>query len=172
MVVNNDHFINDVLYDPGDHRLTVERYDTDYVLVAARILADPNDAADLAAVNGLQDQLTLTAESARPFVMPDYDQASFEATRDALLALSRGMTSFARPSAARMPSTRSGICSARRPVGAGSPSRRRTTSTSIPGFRPASTRSRCATFRSTASGRSRSTTPTGTSSRTTATPTA
>ena len=96
MIVNNDHYINDVLHDPGDHRLTVDRYDTDYVLVAVRILVDPNDPADLAAVNELQDQLTLTAESARPFVMPDYDQASFDATSDALLALSRGMSSFAR----------------------------------------------------------------------------
>jgi len=94
MVVNNEHYINEVLHDPGDHPLTVDRFETDYVAVAARILVDPNDAADLDAVHGLQDRLVLTAESARPFVMPDYDQASFDATRELILALARGLTSF------------------------------------------------------------------------------
>ena len=94
MVVNNDHYINDVFHDAGDHELTVDRFDTDYVLVAARILVDPNDPADLAAVHQLQDQMALTARSARPFVMPDYDAASFDATRDAVLTLARGLTAF------------------------------------------------------------------------------
>jgi hypothetical protein len=94
MVVNNDHYINDVLHEPGDHRLTVDRFDTDYVLVAARTLVDPEDSADLAQVNKLQDQVILEAGSERPFVMPDYDQESSDATRDALIALSRGLTAF------------------------------------------------------------------------------
>ncbi len=95
MVVNNDHYINAVLHQPGDHELTVERFDTDYVLVAVRILADPNDPADLEIVHGLQDRIELRAGSARPFEAPDYDVASFDATRDAILTLARGMSSFA-----------------------------------------------------------------------------
>jgi hypothetical protein len=91
MVVNNDHYINEVWHSPGDHELSIDRFDTDYVLVAARILADPNDPADLASVNKLQDQMTLRAASDRPFVMPDYDQASLDTTRQALLTLVRGM---------------------------------------------------------------------------------
>ena len=51
MVVNNDHYINDVFHDVGEHELTVDQFDTDYVLVAARILVDPNDPADLEAVH-------------------------------------------------------------------------------------------------------------------------
>ena len=94
MVVNNDHYINDVLRTPGDHQLTVERYDTDYVLVAARILVDPNSSTDLDAVHALQDELVLDADSDRPFAMADYDTASFDATRQALLTLSRGMHAF------------------------------------------------------------------------------
>ena len=61
MVVNNDHYINEVLHSPGEHELTVDRFDTDYVLVAARILVDPNDPADLAAVHALQDQIGAAA---------------------------------------------------------------------------------------------------------------
>jgi hypothetical protein len=94
MIVNNDHYINDVLHRPGEHELTVDRYDTDYVLVAARILVDPADAADLATVHRLQDEIGLTAGAARPFVPPDYDAASFDATRDALLTLARGLGAF------------------------------------------------------------------------------
>ena len=94
MVVNNDHYINDVIHDAGDHELTVDRFDTDYVLVAARILVDPNDPADLDAVHALQDQIGLQAQSARPFVMPDYDTASFDTTRDAVLTLARGVNAF------------------------------------------------------------------------------
>jgi hypothetical protein len=49
MVVNQDHYINAVLHDAGEHALTVEVFDTGYVVVAIRILANPNDASDLAA---------------------------------------------------------------------------------------------------------------------------
>jgi hypothetical protein len=94
MIVNNDHFINEVLHLPGDHQLTVERFDTDYVLVGVRILVDPSDAADLDVVHHLQDQLALRGESARPFVKPKYDEASFDTTRQALLTLSRGVNAF------------------------------------------------------------------------------
>jgi hypothetical protein len=94
MVVNNDHYINDVFHQGGDYEFTVEQFDTDYVLIAARILADPDDPADLATVHGLQDQMALRAGSARAFTMPDYDQASLDTTRAALLALSRGLPHF------------------------------------------------------------------------------
>ena len=64
------------------------------MLVAARILVDPDDPADLAAVHALQDQMTLSARSARPFVMPDYDTASLDTTRKAVLTLARGVKAF------------------------------------------------------------------------------
>jgi hypothetical protein len=59
MVVNEDHYINRILHEPGTYELTTDEYDTDYVLVAARILVDPNDPADIAAVNALQDRMRL-----------------------------------------------------------------------------------------------------------------
>ena len=90
MVVNEDHYINRVFHDSGDYDLTVEEFDTPYVGVAARLLADPGDSNDLAEVNALQDQFGLQAGSARPFGPPDYDQESFERTRAALLQLAAG----------------------------------------------------------------------------------
>jgi hypothetical protein len=94
MVINEDHYINDVFHDPGDHELTLERFGTPHVLIAIRMLADPNDPGDIAAVNALQDQLALKAGAATPFTAPDYDQASLDATRKALLALADGLHGY------------------------------------------------------------------------------
>jgi hypothetical protein len=94
MIVNQDHYINNVLHDQGKYDLTVDEFGTPYVLVAARVLVDPADPADVAAVNALQDQFGLQASSARPFVMPAYDQASFDVTRTALLELAKGLPGF------------------------------------------------------------------------------
>jgi len=96
MIINQDHYINEVLHDAGDHELTMDRFDTDYVVLAVRMLVDPNDPDDVAAVHALQDQISLEATSARPFVLPDYDQPSFEATRNALLELAKGVRGFDR----------------------------------------------------------------------------
>ena len=87
MVVNNDHYINAVYHDAGRYELTESVHGTRYVMVGVRIFADPNDPADLAEVAKLQDQLELTATSVTPFVYPDYEATSLDATRDALLAL-------------------------------------------------------------------------------------
>jgi hypothetical protein len=95
MIVNNDHYINRVFHDPGHYEVTTEEFDTDYVLVAARTLVDPRDRDDLAKVAAIQDQLAVTARSARPFVLPDYEQVTFDRTREALLSLAHDMTDFA-----------------------------------------------------------------------------
>ena len=94
MLVNQDHFINRILHEPGEHRLTVEELDTPWVGVAARILVDAADEDDLAIVNGFQDQLAVNAMSSRPFEMPDCDTASLDATRKALLELGKHLGSF------------------------------------------------------------------------------
>ena len=96
MVVNQDHYINTVFHELGEHELTVAEFGTPYVLIGIRILVDPADPADVAAVNALQDQFTVRAGSASPFELPDYDQASFGATRQALLDLAKGLGGFER----------------------------------------------------------------------------
>jgi hypothetical protein len=89
MVVNQDHYINRIFHEPGTHRLTVDELDTPWVSAAARILVDPADPADVAAVNALQNQLQLEAASATPFEQPDYDTPSLDAIRTALLELAK-----------------------------------------------------------------------------------
>lgn len=96
MVVTEDHYVEAILHDAGEHRLAPEQFGTRYVVVAVRTLVDPADPADLAAVAALQDAIVLVADSAEPFVSPDYETASFDETRAALLALARNLTGFDR----------------------------------------------------------------------------
>ena len=90
MVVNQDHYINDVFHGAGRYDLTVDRFDTPYVVLAARILVDASDPADVAVANAVQDGLQIEAASARPYEATDYDQASLDETRKELLARGKG----------------------------------------------------------------------------------
>ena len=86
MVVNQDHYINRIFHDPGTYHLTVDEFDTPYVLLGARVLVDASNAEDVAEVNEIQDRFSLAAASGEPFALPEYDEASFTRTRQALLA--------------------------------------------------------------------------------------
>lgn len=91
MVVNAEHYINRVLHAPGPHELTVAEHGSRFVAVAVRIFVDPNDPADVAAVNTLQDQLLIEAGAAGSYEHAEFDETSLTATRDALLALGAGL---------------------------------------------------------------------------------
>lgn len=94
MVVNEDHYVDAIFHEPGEHELTAVQFGTPYVVIAVRTLVDPADTADIAAVAAIQDQIVLTGNSATPFEAPEYDVASLDETRDALLALARNLTGF------------------------------------------------------------------------------
>jgi hypothetical protein len=101
MVVNEDHYVDAVFHDVGAYELSLERFGTPHVVVAVRILVDPDDPADLAEVQAIQDGIGLEAGSSQPFEMPDYDTETFDETRTALLALARNLTGFDRMFGAR-----------------------------------------------------------------------
>src|SRR6478735_7200030 len=73
MIVNQDHYINRVFHQPGEHALSVEEFDTPWVTVAVRTLVDPADPRDVAEANALQDQFAIAATSAKPFAPADHD---------------------------------------------------------------------------------------------------
>jgi len=91
MVVNEDHYINKVIHEPGEHELTVKEFGTPYVAMAVRTLVDASDPADIRKANALQDQLKIKAASAKAYTHPDYDKESYKTTYEALLVLGRGM---------------------------------------------------------------------------------
>ena len=96
MAVDEDHYVNRVLHDPGRYDLSVEELGSRYVAIAVRTLVDPRDPDDAEAVAAVQDQLRIDAVAGEPFELPEYDGASFDRTRTALLALASDMTSFER----------------------------------------------------------------------------
>ena len=89
MVVNQDHYINEVLHGP-EHELTQATFDTPYVDLAARMLVDASDPTDLAAGAAIQDGLRIEAASTHPFEPADYDVASLDAARDGHAQLAAG----------------------------------------------------------------------------------
>ena len=92
--VNQDHYVMAVIHEPGEHHLTFEELGTPHVLFGVRTLVDPADSDDVAAAHTVQDGFAVLAPSAQPFELPDYDEMSFTATRQALLELARGLHSF------------------------------------------------------------------------------
>ncbi|MDX6301717.1 MAG: hypothetical protein QOF53_2931 [Nocardioidaceae bacterium] len=86
MVINQDHYINRIFTEPGTFDLTVEEFDTPYVALGARVLVDASDPDDVANVNEIQDGFSITARASEPFVLPEYDEGSFTATREKWLA--------------------------------------------------------------------------------------
>ncbi|WP_280339433.1 DUF1214 domain-containing protein [Nocardia neocaledoniensis] len=96
MVINQDHYINRVIHRAGTYALNRSEFGTDYLVIAARILFDPDDPRDLAEVHRLQDGLALDAGVQRDFEYPEYDRDSHRQVRDALLVLGRTMKGFTR----------------------------------------------------------------------------
>ncbi len=94
MIINNDGYVNDVYYGAGSYKLTMEKFDTPYVGVVIRTLANPEDPKDLAIAHKLQDQIQIAAGSDEPFVLPDYDKTSYEATLEAILDLAKGLKRY------------------------------------------------------------------------------
>ena len=87
MIVNQDHYINDVFHGGGSYTLDTDTFDTPYVIVFMRTLVDATDPDDVAAVHAIQDQMSIEAASSKPFILPDYDEESYEALVAGLNAL-------------------------------------------------------------------------------------
>ncbi|MGB8712507.1 MAG: DUF1254 domain-containing protein [Onishia taeanensis] len=94
MVINNDGYVNKVFYGGGSYKLTTDEFDTPFVGLVIRTLANPEDAADLATAHKLQDGIQIDTGSQQAFVMPNYDQASYKATLEPILDLAKGLKRY------------------------------------------------------------------------------
>jgi hypothetical protein len=87
MVTDEDHYTS-TTYDAGEHTLARETIGTRYVFVAVRILVDPADPDDVAAVHALQDAMAVHQPGGPgSFEVPDWDAESQGKVRTALIAL-------------------------------------------------------------------------------------
>jgi hypothetical protein len=87
-VIDEDEYTHDVIYDKGQHTLTRDEIGTRYVVTPVRILANPNDPADMAAARTLQDGIAAKQDKSGTFDVPKWDPVSQKQVRDALVALS------------------------------------------------------------------------------------
>ncbi len=86
-VIDEDHFTPAVHYGGGSHTLDRKTIGTRYVLTAIRTLIDPADPKDLETVHNLQDAIKVEQKDPGKFEVPNWDQASQQKTRAALLTL-------------------------------------------------------------------------------------
>jgi hypothetical protein len=84
LVVNEDHYVKLIAYDPGEYVLTREKIGTRYVQVAIRTLVDPCNPADVKAANAIQDKILVRQSSPGNFEIPDWDEASRKRVSDGL----------------------------------------------------------------------------------------
>jgi hypothetical protein len=88
IVINEDHYVVDVVYRPGNYTFTKDKVGARYALVAIRMLVDPANPRDVEQVHGLQDALKVEQPGGPGrFDIPDWDKASQGKVRAALVAL-------------------------------------------------------------------------------------
>ena len=114
-VITEDHYVPAVFYGQGERTLTRGEIGTRYVMVAIRILVNPNDDADLNEVHALQDAVAVQQDHTGSFDIPKWDPVSQKKVRDALLQLSATL-----PDSKQMFGTRNDTDPVRRLIGSAS----------------------------------------------------
>lgn len=94
MMIDEDQYAFDVKYEAGSYTYGKEQTGTRYVLAGIRILVDPADPADLKAAHTLQDAVTVQQNGTGKFEIPEWDEASQQKVRKALMALGATMPDF------------------------------------------------------------------------------
>lgn len=101
MVVNEDHYVYEVDYTPGNYNFTRGEVGTRYVFMALRILIDPASPKDVKEAHALQDAVIVRQKGAGRFEAPNWDPVSQKKVRDSLLALNSGLPDLRRAFGAR-----------------------------------------------------------------------
>lgn len=96
-MVNEDHYVPEVVYGEGSYTLDRQKVGTRYVVTAIRTLVDSSDPEDVNKVHALQDTIKVE-QSGGPgnFEAPIWDQVSQKRVRDALLVLGSTIPDFSK----------------------------------------------------------------------------
>ncbi len=102
IVIDEDHYVFTVVYGAGRHTLAKAEVGTRYAVAAIRILVNPGDPKDVAAVNALQDAVKVEQQGGPGrFEVLSWDQASHEKVRDALVVLGETIPDWRRAAGRR-----------------------------------------------------------------------
>jgi len=87
-IINEDRYTWPAIYDSQPHTITRQQVGTRYVMLAFRILVDPNDPKDLQEARALQDAIKVDQPGGPgTFQVPKWEPVSQKKIRDALLVL-------------------------------------------------------------------------------------
>ena len=114
-VIDEDMYTPQVIYNAGSYTFTREQVGTRYVLLGVRILVDPTNPDDVKRAHNLQDALEVNQQSPGGFEVANWDSASQNKVRDALLVLAATL-----PDTKRMFGTKDRVDPVRRLIGAAS----------------------------------------------------
>jgi len=101
MAMNEDHYIYEVNYTPGNYTFSRPEVGTRYLFIGLRTLVDPADPNDLKQAQALQDAVKVSQKSPGKFEVPNWDQTSQNKVRDSLLALNSTLPDLRRAFGAR-----------------------------------------------------------------------
>src|SRR5262245_1305984 len=101
MALNEDHYVYEVNYTPGNYTFTRPEVGTRYLFIGLRTLVDPNDPKDMKQAQALQDAVKVTQKSPGKFEVPNWDPVSQKKVRESLLALNSGLPDLRRAFGAR-----------------------------------------------------------------------
>lgn len=86
-IIDEDHYTHPMVYAPGSHTFDIEQIGTRYVVTGIRILANPDDPADMRRAHALQDAVEVSQRHAGSFEVPNWDRAGLKTIRETLLVL-------------------------------------------------------------------------------------
>jgi hypothetical protein len=86
-VFDEDQYTRGVIYGSGSTTFNIKGIGTRYLMLAVRTLVDPANPEDVKQVHALQDSIRVIQKNQGKFEIPNWDQASQNKVREALLAL-------------------------------------------------------------------------------------
>jgi hypothetical protein len=86
-VIDEDQFTPYVTYDAGPHTFAREKIGTRYIAIGVRLLFDPTNDEDVKRVHAMQDAIKVVQRGPGRLEVPEFDRASQNKVRAALLAL-------------------------------------------------------------------------------------
>lgn len=87
LIVNQDHYAVETHYAPAKRTFTRKQVGTRYFTALVRTFVDPNSPDDVKAANAAQDAIKVEQAATGKFEVPDWDPATHEKARAALLEL-------------------------------------------------------------------------------------